>query len=67
MELIKNIVYAFLYVLLGIILITGWIISYALGYMLQGTWEGVLCIVANLVLGIFMIRLTRDKAREEKR
>lgn len=56
MKLIKDIVCTFLYIFLGIICFIAWFASFALGYILQGTWVGGVCFVVNIILGIAFVR-----------
>ena len=48
MEFIKTIVY----ILAGILLCTAWFTTFALGYIMQGTWVGAACFAINAAINI---------------
>ena len=60
MEIIKT----FAYILAGILLVIAWFIAFALGYILQGTWECVPCIAVNFAISVILSKLICNKDTE---
>lgn len=65
-KFIKDIVCTFFYILLGIICFAAWFILFALGYILQGTWEGVTCIAVNFAINVILLKLINNKDTKEE-
>lgn len=54
MEILKNIAYITACLLLGVV----WFITFALGYIMQGTWAGAACFAINAAINIsFAMRI----------
>lgn len=53
MKIIKDLIH----VMVCLLLCLAWIIVFIIGYMLQHTWECVLCIAVNFVISIILSKL----------
>ena len=50
------------YVIACMLLCMAWLIVFVIGYMLQHTWECVLCIAVNFAISIILSKLISNKS-----